>query len=140
MDIGELDYDLPPELIAQRPLDRRDDSRLLVYERDTGEVRHRRFGDLVEELGGRHLVVVNDTRVTAARLRLRRPGGGEAEILLLAPLGGDEWEALARPSRRLRPGMVLGPARAEQAPRLQGVASARRGEACLARTGVKRIR
>jgi S-adenosylmethionine:tRNA ribosyltransferase-isomerase len=106
---SELDYELPPELIAQRPAERRDASRLLVHERATGAVRHRRFADLPRELDG-HLVVVNDTRVVPARLRLRRGSGGEAEVLLLERLAGDGlWEALARPSRRLRPGERLGP-------------------------------
>jgi S-adenosylmethionine:tRNA ribosyltransferase-isomerase len=105
----ELEYDLPEELIAQRPLERRDESRLLVYERETGAVRHRRFAELPEELRG-ELVVVNDTRVVPARIRARRPSGGEAEVLLLEPVGAGEWEALARPSRRLRAGDRLGPA------------------------------
>jgi S-adenosylmethionine:tRNA ribosyltransferase-isomerase len=108
MKSAELDYELPPELIAQHPVEPRDASRLLVYERSSGEVRHRRFVDLPSELAG-ELVVVNDTRVVPARLRLRRPGGGEAEVLLLEPLGEDGlWEGLARPSRRLRPGERLG--------------------------------
>jgi S-adenosylmethionine:tRNA ribosyltransferase-isomerase len=106
----ELDYDLPEELIAQRPLERRDDSRLLVYERATGTVRHRRFAELPDELRGGELVVVNDTRVVPARIRARRASGGEAEVLLLEPVGVGEWEALARPSRRLRAGDRLGPA------------------------------
>ena len=109
MRTSELDYELPPELIAQHPLDRRDASRLLVYERRTGAIRHRRFGDIADEIGA-GLLVVNDTRVVPARLRLRRPSGGEAEVLLLEPLGGGLWEALARPSRRLRAGMALLPA------------------------------
>jgi S-adenosylmethionine:tRNA ribosyltransferase-isomerase len=104
----ELDYDLPPELIAQRPAERRDESRLLVYDRASGDIRHRTFRDLLDEVGDA-LVVVNDTRVLPARLRLRRPGGGEAEVLLVEQLGGGEWEGLARPTRRLRPGMRLGP-------------------------------
>ena len=108
MKTSELDYELPPELIAQRPLPRRDDSRLLVHDRATGETRHRRFRDLPEELPRGALVVVNDTRVVPARLRVRRPTGGEAEILLLEPAGDGLWEALARPTRRLRPGMQLG--------------------------------
>ena len=110
MRTSELDYDLPPELIAQRPLPRRDDSRLLVHDRATGETRHRRFRDLPEELPRGALVVVNDTRVVPARLRVRRPTGGEAEVLLLEPAGDGLWEALARPTRRLRPGMQLGAA------------------------------
>jgi S-adenosylmethionine:tRNA ribosyltransferase-isomerase len=109
MRTDELDYDLPAELIAQGPLARRDASRLLVYERAGRTVRHRRFGDLLAELGGRYLVVVNDTRVLPARLRLRRPGGGEAEVLLVEQMETGLWEALARPSRKLRPGLRLGP-------------------------------
>jgi S-adenosylmethionine:tRNA ribosyltransferase-isomerase len=109
MKTSELDYDLPPELVAQRPLERRDESRLLVYDRRTGDIRHRRFRDLPEEVDEGELVVVNDTRVVPARLRLRRPGGGEAEVLLLEPAENGVWEALARPTRRLRPGMRLGP-------------------------------
>ena len=110
MDTAALDYDLPQELIAQRPADRRDESRLLVYERATGDVRHRRFSELPEEVAPNELVVVNETRVIPARLQLRRPGGGEAEVLLLERAGPDGvWEGLARPSRRLRPGQRLGP-------------------------------
>jgi S-adenosylmethionine:tRNA ribosyltransferase-isomerase len=106
---AELEYSLPQELIAQHPAERRDGSRLLVYERATGKTRHRSFGELPEELAG-ELVVVNDTRVVPARIRLERPGGGAAEVLLLEPLERDgEWEALARPTRRLRPGQRLGP-------------------------------
>jgi S-adenosylmethionine:tRNA ribosyltransferase-isomerase len=109
MDSGALDYDLPQELIAQRPADPRDSSRLLVYERATGDVRHRRFSELPEEVMLGELVVVNDSRVVPARLRLRRPGGGAAEVLLLEPLEDGRWEALARPSGRLRAGQALGP-------------------------------
>jgi S-adenosylmethionine:tRNA ribosyltransferase-isomerase len=110
METSALEYDLPPELIAQRPVERRDQSRLLVYDRTSGEVRHRRFSELPEELAPDELVVVNETRVVPARLRLERPGGGEAEVLLLEHVGPDGvWEGLARPSRRLRAGQRLGP-------------------------------
>ena len=110
MKSSELDYSLPRELIAQRPLERRDHSRLLVYERSSGAVRHRRFDELPEELAAGTLTVVNDTRVLPARLRLERPGGGEAEVLLLERLGENgTWEGLARPSRKLRAGQRLGP-------------------------------
>lgn len=109
----ELDYDLPEELIAQQPVEPRDASRLLVYERETGAVRHRTLAELPEELGG-ELVVVNDSKVVPARLRLRRASGGAVEVLLLERLGGDRWEALARPSRRLRAAERLGPVLLEQ--------------------------
>ena len=110
MRLSELDYVLPAELIAQHPLERRDRSRLLVHDRATEATRHRRFDDLPAELPEGMLVVVNDTRVLPARLRLERPGGGEAEVLLLERLGDNgTWEGLARPSRRLRPGQRLGP-------------------------------
>jgi S-adenosylmethionine:tRNA ribosyltransferase-isomerase len=109
MRTAELDYELPPELIAQRPLERRDESRLLVAERASGEVRHRQFRDLLSELPEGALVVVNDTRVIPARIRVRRETGGEAEVLLLEPVDDGLWEALARPTRRLRAGTRLGP-------------------------------
>src|SRR5213080_1817501 len=110
MKSAELEYVLPRELIAQHPPKRRGASRLLVYERAGGQIRHRSFRDLPDEFGPETLVVVNDTRVIPARLRLRRPGGGEAEVLLLERLGADGlWEGLARPSRRLRAGQRLGP-------------------------------
>ncbi len=104
MDSSELDYELPPELVAQHPAERRDASRLLVYDRATGAVRHRTFWDLPDELSGQ-LAVVNDTRVVPARIRLERPKG---EVLLLEHEGGGEWLALARPTRRLKPGMRHG--------------------------------
>ncbi|MFL6033624.1 MAG: tRNA preQ1(34) S-adenosylmethionine ribosyltransferase-isomerase QueA [Gaiellaceae bacterium] len=104
METSELDYDLPSELIAQHPAERRDASRLLVYDRRRDEVRHRVFSELQDELTN-ELVVVNDTRVRPARLPIERPRG---EVLLLEPLGDGVWEALARPTRRLRPGSRYG--------------------------------
>jgi S-adenosylmethionine:tRNA ribosyltransferase-isomerase len=109
MDTAELDYELPPELIAQRPVEPRDASRLLVYRRDSATIEHAVFSDLPGLLSD-ELVVVNDSRVVPARLRLRRASGGAVEVLLLeAVAGGDTWEALARPTRRLRAGERLGP-------------------------------
>lgn len=104
MDASVLEYELPPELIAQHPAARRDASRLLVYERATGAVRHRRFRELPTELHG-ELVVVNDTKVVQARIPLESPRG---EVLLLERLEGNVWEALARPTRRLRAGHTYG--------------------------------
>jgi S-adenosylmethionine:tRNA ribosyltransferase-isomerase len=97
----ELDYDLPPELIAQRPADPRDASRLLVADRATGAVEHASFRDLPDLLPAGTLSVVNDTRVVAARIPLERPKG---EVLLLEEVEPGVWEALARPTRRLRAG------------------------------------
>jgi S-adenosylmethionine:tRNA ribosyltransferase-isomerase len=105
MDLAELDYELPPELIAQHPAERRDESRLLVYERAKGAVRHRIFAELQDELHG-HLVVVNDTKVVPARIPISSPKG---EVLLLERVEDDVWEGLARPTRRLRPGRRYGP-------------------------------
>jgi len=105
VDLAELDYELPPELIAQHPAERRDASRLLVFERETSVIRHRVFAELPEELRG-ELVVVNDTRVVPARIALDRPRG---EVLLVEQVSDTDWEALARPTRRLKPGMTYGP-------------------------------
>src|SRR5436190_21559432 len=105
MKTNELDYELPPELFAQRPAANRDESRLLVAPRGGGEPRHRRFRDLPEELSQGTLVVVNDTRVVAARIRIEEPRG---EVLLLERVRGEEWDGLARPTRRLRPGRRYG--------------------------------
>ena len=99
MEACELDYDLPEELIAQHPAARRDESRLLVYSRATGEVQHRVFRELPEVVDA--LAVVNDTRVVPARIPIERPRG---EVLLLEHLGNGVWEALARPTRRLKAG------------------------------------
>src|SRR2546423_6512873 len=105
MKASELDYELPAELVAQHPAERRDASRLLVYERATGAIRHRAFAELPDELYG-ELVVVNDTRVVPARIPISSPKG---EVLLLERLEGDLWEGLARPTRRLKPGQRYGP-------------------------------
>jgi S-adenosylmethionine:tRNA ribosyltransferase-isomerase len=105
MRIGELDYDLPPALIAQHPKTRRDESRLLVYERMSRKIDHRTFAELPDVVG-EALVVVNDTRVVPARIRIDRPRG---EVLLLERLDDDGlWEGLARPTRRLQPGRRYG--------------------------------
>jgi S-adenosylmethionine:tRNA ribosyltransferase-isomerase len=110
MDTALLEYDLPPELIAQHPVEPRDRSRLLVYRRDSAAIEHRSFAALPELLAG-ELVVVNDTRVVPARLRLRRASGGAVEVLLVESHDDGRWEALARPSGRLRAGEQVGPVR-----------------------------
>ena len=105
MDVTQLDYALPPELIAQHPAARRDQSRLLVFERATGAVRHRRFSEIVDEIGD-FLVVVNDTKVVPARIPIEKPKG---EVLLLERVDGALWQGLARPTRRLKAGATYGP-------------------------------
>lgn len=106
MRVADLDYDLPDELIAQQPVDPRDASRLMLLDRATGAVEDATFRDLPDLLRPDDLVVLNTTRVRAARLPLRRASGGAAEALLLEP-DGDVWRALVRPARRLRPGERL---------------------------------
>jgi len=103
MDAHELDYDLPPDLVAQQPAAQRDESRLLVYSRATGEVEHHVFRELPELVDA--LTVVNDTRVVPGRIAIEQPRG---EVLLLEQVEGDVWEALARPTRRLRAGRRYG--------------------------------
>ncbi len=107
MDATDLDYDLPSELIAQTPVEPSDSSRLLVHRIETGRIEHHRFSELPDLLGG-ELVVVNDTRVVPGRLRVRRSTGGAVEVLLVEERGRGVWEALVRPSRRLRIGERLG--------------------------------
>jgi S-adenosylmethionine:tRNA ribosyltransferase-isomerase len=108
MDMALLDYDLPADLVAQTPSEPRDGSRLLVYRRASGAIEHRTVRELPEVLTG-ELVVVNDTRVIPARLRLRRATGGAVEVLLVEPVDDNgTWEALVRPSRRLRVGERVG--------------------------------
>jgi S-adenosylmethionine:tRNA ribosyltransferase-isomerase len=103
---SDFDYALPPRLIAQHPAERRDESRLLVLERASGRVHHQGFRDLVGWIPPGDVLVLNETRVFPARLRGRRAGGGEAEILLLRPEAADAgvWQALLRPGSRLKPG------------------------------------
>jgi len=111
MDTALLEYELPDELVAQHPAEPRDSSRLLVYRRARGTIEHRVFADLPQVLDG-ELVVVNDTRVVPGRLRLRRSTGGAVEVLLVEQVGDDgAWEALVKPSARLRAGEKLGPVR-----------------------------
>jgi S-adenosylmethionine:tRNA ribosyltransferase-isomerase len=103
-----FDYDLPPGLIAQRPAESREGSRLLVVDCESGDIAHRRFTDLAEYILEGDCLVFNSSRVRRARLRGRKKeGGGEVELLLLNLREDGTWEALARPARRLRPGVVV---------------------------------
>jgi S-adenosylmethionine:tRNA ribosyltransferase-isomerase len=102
-----FDYPLPPDRIAQHPVEPRDASRLLILERCTGAVSHRRFHHLPDYLGPEDLLVFNDTRVLPARLRGRKASGGAVELLLLRQLAPARWQALVRPGRRVPPGTRL---------------------------------
>src|SRR5262245_60147577 len=108
MRLEDFDYELPEARIAQVPLEPRDSARLLV-DRGSAPPEHRRVADLPALLRPGDVVVVNESRVLPARLRLRRSSGGAAEVLLLEPTnaGRTTWEALIRPARRLRPGEEL---------------------------------
>ena len=97
-------YELPEELIAQTPLQKRDTSRLLAVNRQTGELAHRHFYDILDYLNPGDTLVMNDSRVLPARLLGHRPTGGAAELLLLRDLGNNEWECLAKPGRKLQEG------------------------------------
>ena len=114
MDTADLDYALPPEAIAQTPIEPRDAARLLIDEGPGSPPRHGHVTDLPSLVGPGDVVVVNTTRVLPARLHLRKVTGGAVEVLLLEPLEDDlgrAWEALVRPSRKVPPGssLVAGP-------------------------------
>ena len=100
-------FDLPEELIAQTPIPERDHSRLLVLDRQSGEIEHRHFYELPEFLRAGDCLVVNDSRVLPARLLGCRSSGGSVELVLLRDLGEGKWECLSRPGRKTRPGTEL---------------------------------
>lgn len=106
-DASALDYELPRELIAQRPLERRDGSRLMVVDRASGSVRHGVFTELPELIGPADLLVANDSRVVPARLLARKASGGAVELLALPPAQGTRLVALAKSSKPLRAGQSL---------------------------------
>ena len=97
-------YDLPEELIAQTPLEKRDTSRLMVLDRETGEITHKHFYDIIDYLNPGDCLVMNDSRVLPARLLGHRPTGGAVEVLLLRDLGNKCWECLCKPGRKMQPG------------------------------------
>ena len=97
-------YDLPEELIAQTPLQQRDASRLMVLNKQTGEIAHKHFFDIVNYLRPGDCLVMNDSRVLPARLLGHRPTGGAVEVLLLRDLGDKCWECLCKPGRKMQPG------------------------------------
>ena len=97
-------YDLPEELIAQTPLEKRDTSRLCVLDRQTGKVTHKHFYDIIDYLQPGDCLVMNDSRVLPARLLGHRPTGGAIEVLLLRDLGNKRWECLCKPGRKMQVG------------------------------------
>lgn len=107
MKTSDFYYDLPQELIAQTPLDRRDGSRLMTLDKRTGETAHRHFYDLPNLLRSGDCLVLNNSRVLPARLIGHRPTGGACEVLLLTDKGDNIWECLVRPGRKLREGAEI---------------------------------
>ena len=97
-------YDLPEELIAQTPLEKRDASRLMTLDRVTGDVEHRHFYDIINYLNPGDCLVMNDSRVLPARLLGHRPTGGAVEVLLLRDMGNKCWECLCKPGKKMQPG------------------------------------
>ncbi len=104
MKTSDFFYHLPEELIAQTPLLQRDSSRLLHLDRESGQVRHLHFYDIIDFLQPGDCLVMNDSRVLPARLLGHRPTGGAVEVLLLRDLGEKKWECLCKPGRKMQPG------------------------------------
>ena len=108
MDISEFDYELPQELIAQTPLEKRDSSRLLVMDKKTGELVHEHFNNIIDYLVPGDVLVLNDTKVIPARLiGVKEETGAVIEILLLKDLGSNKWECLSKPAKRLKVGTIV---------------------------------
>lgn len=105
MHINDFDYELPQELIAQTPAEKRDFSRLMVVHRDSGEVEHKHFYDILDYLKAGDCLVMNNSKVLPARLYGRKEGtGANIEFLLIKRIKGDIWETMVRPGKRLKPG------------------------------------
>ncbi len=108
MKVEDFDYYLPEELIAQTPLVKRDESRLLVLDKETGEVEHKKFYDIIDYLNPGDTLVLNDTKVLPARLiGTKEETGAVIEILLLKNIEGDKWECLVKPARRIKGGTIV---------------------------------
>ena len=101
---SDYDFELPPSLVAQQPVEPRDASRLMVVDRATGQISHRHFADIADLIGPRDVLVLNRTRVLRARLLGTRASGAPAELLLLKPLGDGRYEAMVSPGGKLKPG------------------------------------
>lgn len=107
MKTSDFYYDLPERLIAQTPLQKRDESRLLVMDRQTGALQHRHFYEVIDFLNPGDTLVVNNSRVIPARLLGHRPSGGAVEVLLLTDKGDGVWECLTKPGRKTQPGQEI---------------------------------
>ncbi|AMN36444.1 tRNA preQ1(34) S-adenosylmethionine ribosyltransferase-isomerase QueA [Clostridium perfringens] len=108
MKVSDFYFELPEELIAQYPLEKRDSSRLMVLDKKTGEIEHRKFHDILEYLNEGDTLVLNNTRVLPARLiGEKEETGGKIEFLLLKRIEGDKWECLAKPGRKAKVGTVF---------------------------------
>ena len=107
MKTADFDYSLPPELIAQTPIEPRDQSRLMVLNRSDGSIGHSHFGDAVHYLRSGDVLVFNDSRVIPARLRAQKPSGGRLEVLLVRRLGPNLWETLVKPGKRVETGSEM---------------------------------
>lgn len=108
MDVQQFDFELPEHLIAQHPLADRTASRLLVLHKETGNILHQRFTNLIDHLVPGDVLVLNDSRVLPARLIGEKEGtGAKIEVLLLKSLGDDRWETLVKPGKRVKPGTVI---------------------------------
>ncbi len=108
MDINLFDYELPKELIAQTPLEKRDSSRLLVLDKNTGKMKHEHFNNIINYLHKGDVLVLNNTKVIPARLiGIKEETGAVIELLLLKDIGNDTWECLSKPAKRLKIGTVI---------------------------------
>lgn len=108
MKLEDFDYDLPEELIAQTPLQNRAASRLMVLNKQTGEIEHKIFSDIIHYLNPGDCLVLNDTKVMPARLfGMKEDTNAHVEVLLLKQIEGDKWETLVKPAKRIKPGTVI---------------------------------
>ena len=107
MKVSDFDYELPEELIAQTPIEKRDMSRLMVVDRNLGKIEHKIFSDVIDYLNEGDCLVINNTKVIPARLYGKKTTGANVEFLLLKRLEGDIWESIVRPGNKLKPGTEI---------------------------------
>ena len=104
MKVSDFNYELPEELIAQHPYDKRDEARLMILNREENKYEHKVFKDIIDYLKPGDCLVINNTKVLPARLYGKKDTGANVEFLLLKRIEGDYWEAMVRPGNKLRPG------------------------------------